>query len=381
MVRRLVLKSAALDQVSGGADDDFGIPAPDYPTEAPTFDVQPSDYTGGPSEADIQQTQADIAQNYQDLASPSPSAEPAYHPPAEPTLANVEHLQPPQEFGQQFGPQQYAPQPPTFNLSPSDYTGGPSEADILRNRIDIAQNYEDAASPGRLNQGNVGDCFIVSTLNDVNRTPDGQAHLASRITDLGDGFHQVSLNDRYGQPQNILVQDPTPGVGSTGDQNLRLFERAFAVSNTPDLGGTTDRELYANINHGGWPSSAMAQLGLSSNYNGGSPAEYNPAQAITTYEGNGGTVNGVTMTLNSLGVPEHPSTGDEIRAANAQRDLMSQYNILGPHAYEVAMTYRDPGTNEPMAVLRNPHGFNQPLPIPQSQLGSLFSSFSYGRVR
>ncbi len=239
--------------------------------------------------------------------------------------------------------------------------GGPTDADILKTRIDIAQNYEDGASPPRLQQGSLEDCFVVGSLNEVAKTPEGQAHLASRIENLGDGFYQVKINDPHGAPQNVIVREPPGGFGATGDQNLRIFEKAIATTHTPDLGGLTEREVYSNINHGGWPGGVMQQLGLENPY-GPKPAEYDPKDAIRIYDANGGSLSGNTMTLNTLKDPVNP------------------YGLVGPHAYEVAMTYRDPTTSESMVVLKNPHGFNHPQPIPERDLGTYFSTFSYGRL-
>lgn len=255
----------------------------------------------------------------------------------------------------------------------------PTEADMLRYRVDIAQNYEDGASPARLVQTNLNDCSIVSSLNQVARTPDGQAHLASRIQDLGDGFHQVRLTGEDGADRNVILRDPSPAMGSAGDRNLRIFEKALAVDRTADLGGLTEADVYKSIDYGAAPSAAMRELGLGNHW-GNTPRDYMPADAVRIYNETGGALGGTAMTLNTNPVLTAPTTGDEIRGANHLRDQLSSYGLVDNHAYEVAMTYRDPTTNNNMVVLRNPHGVNHGTPIPEARLGELFSSFSVGRV-
>lgn len=261
---------------------------------------------------------------------------------------------------------------------------GPTAEEMARNRADIAQNYDDLASPGRINQGALNDCYIVSTLNEVNSTPGGQAHLASRITDLGDGFSQVTINDRFGVPQQVVVQNPPLGIGASGDQTLRIYEKALAVSETPPLGGLTNQEIYSNINHGGFPNDTMNQLGLEA-VGGGDVQRYTASSTVpwatqpdtaVVWGTRSGSTPGLTSELQSYGLVTSPHAYEVVATAphtTTTYTTVPTYDAMGSYTGTTSVPVTSTETH---VYLRNPWGHHHPDPIPLSAVDRLFQPIS-----
>ena len=128
-----------------------------------------------------------------------------------------------------------------FSSAPLFAAAGPSENDI--------------------NQGEVGDCYFLSTLSAVAKTD--PARIRNRVSDLGDGTYLVRFS-RNGAEVDVRVDDQlpvfangTPGYARLGQQSslwVAIMEKAFAVFRT---GG----DSYASLDSG-WMDEAFAALAL-----------------------------------------------------------------------------------------------------------------------
>ncbi|MBK6697624.1 MAG: hypothetical protein IPG50_36385 [Myxococcales bacterium] len=218
-------------------------------------------------------------------------------------------------------------------------------------QVDLLQHHQDLASPALLNQGQIGDCFVVSTLNTIAHTPEGMAYLNSLVTPQGDGAYHVTLFGADGQPTTVLVaMDPNGpyGSGASGDPTLAILERAIGTMHGPfDSMGA-----YDSIANGGRPYEAMNDLGLF-------------AQPLEASAALGYTPDGVDVLV--VGTrPDAPGLAD--------------FGLVGSHAYSVVGSLSDPSTGEMMLILQNPWGGEHPSPIPASQVDSLFGYASHGML-
>ncbi len=123
--------------------------------------------------------------------------------------------------------------------------------------VDLLQNYRDAASPGEISQLHVGNCAVVSVVNALNSTPEGQAYINSLVTDLGDDRYNVRLTGADGQPQNVPVTF-VDNLYAQGDKTLQIVNAAVVESN----GMVQSAREGMGTGEGMWPSEVMTQLGL-----------------------------------------------------------------------------------------------------------------------
>ena len=123
--------------------------------------------------------------------------------------------------------------------------------------VDLLQNYRDTASPGELTQLHVGNCAVISVVNALNSTPEGQAYINSLVTDLGDDRYNVRLTGTDGQPQNVPVTFVNNAYAQ-GDKTLQIVNAAVIETN----GMIESAREGMGTGEGVWPSEVMTQLGL-----------------------------------------------------------------------------------------------------------------------
>lgn len=214
-------------------------------------------------------------------------------------------------------------------MSPAGRDTWPTEADVdttgvvvqeltpqqqFDQQVDLIQNFRDAASSPELIQGEIGDCYAVAAINAVAQTPEGQAHLQSMVTPLGDGVYNVTLQGPDG-PVTVGVALNNGEVFASGPEHLQAIEKAIVYTNSADpLTGVNPDAA------GGNAGLALAQIGLSYVYAGDAPSQ--DAAAVAQVYGQDG------------------------------------------HAYAIGGTLVDPSTGATVLVPMNPWGVEQIGPIP-----------------
>jgi len=221
-----------------------------------------------------------------------------------------------------------------------------SEEELFDIRVDIMQNYQDSASPPQLYQGDVADCFVVATLNAIAATPEGQAYLESMIKPLGDGLNEVTFPGRDGEPITVIVSD-SDLAGGSGSYELQVLELAYGVA----TGGNQDTSPYASLQTGN-PADVLAVLGL------GTGDVHDASAALGFQQGS------EVWTLGT----------------NGDSNALSAYGLVDNHAYTVLGSITHPISGETYLVVGNPWGTQQPLPIPESALGTVFVGGAGGQL-
>ncbi|MFO0674300.1 MAG: hypothetical protein U0235_32600 [Polyangiaceae bacterium] len=123
------------------------------------------------------------------------------------------------------------------------------------------------SSPPSLTQNpNVGDCFVVSTLNEIAARPGGMEYLRSLVTDRGDGIYEVTLQGPNG-PETVLVQNngtgaSTPGPNQADNVVLQVLEQGIGASRSEGYGGNRPDDGLQSVTLGGTADSVFTQLGL-----------------------------------------------------------------------------------------------------------------------
>jgi hypothetical protein len=250
-----------------------------------------------------------------------------------------------------------------LTLSPPG-TGMRSEVSIER-ELGVGDRHLETAA--RLEQGQLSDCFLIASLNEIAGTPGGMDHLRSRIKDVGSGFYEVRLRDDQGSESTVLIRDPrdtdagipAKDAPATGDHTLRVMEKAMAVHNDRTLTYSTDKTpagVYKNsdIDQGGDPATAMYQLGL-----------------------DGARSMSVEDTLRAFEAdPSRPTT---FATQSSFPAATRPYGLVTNHAYQVDSTYQN-AKGETMVVLSNPWGIQHPQHLPARAPSRLFQYGSQGRI-
>lgn len=234
----------------------------------------------------------------------------------------------------------YRTRPASFN------TGSFTNALYLQEQGSIS-----AISVADINQGQIGDCFVLSSIgelalfhpaaimNMIHANPDGTEtvtlHTASdgRLPGFGTtSFSSVAVTVDNNFPANAVNNGAAQDVfGNYKEIWPQVLEKAVATLN----GG------YSAIANGGNPVIAMEELT-------GHAATYMSAAALTL------------ETLNSF-----VAAGDLI-ALDTSPAAGLPFNLVSNHAYMFDKVTMQAG--EPMLTLVNPWGFNPPAAIPLSQL-------------
>lgn len=220
-----------------------------------------------------------------------------------------------------------------------------------------------AISISDLNQGQLGDCFLISAIGEIART--SPSTISAMIKQNANGTETVTLNEAkngslawFGTTQykavaetvvnnfsslsvdNGSAQDVVGGVKEIWPQ---VLESAFAQLN----GG------LAAIANGGYPVVAMETLtGKAANY-------YSPASvSLSTLQS--------WVSANDMIVLDTRASGN------------ATFNLVGSHAYMFEGLVTQKGVTYVQAG--NPWGFDQPSLIPVSQLNSAFAEMDVGHV-
>lgn len=259
--------------------------------------------------------------------------------------------------------------PPT----PEQLAQGPSAQQRFDAQVDIAQNYQDTASPSQLYQGGRNDCFNVAAINALNaHDPNG---MQARVEPTNDpNVMRVFSENRMGDGDSTYVnpwQLQPVGSQRNAEPSYNFIGqdlRGGAVSDDPSLqsiyNATTQR--YHPSQPGGDPEDAMRRLGADT-YSGA------PSEIAQMYRnGDGGAVIGTH--------PERTLTPE-------QQQAYQQYNLQPWHAYQVSSVIRNDADGRDYVVLTNPHAPyvdgspRHPRPIPVEEADRLFAGGTIGRLR
>ena len=213
-----------------------------------------------------------------------------------------------------------------------------------------------------INQGQIGDCFLLSSIGEIART--NPSFISNMIHANADGTETVRLYTGgngslpgYGATsfravtENVTNVFPTNSVNNGANQDVvngvkeiwpQVLEKAFAELN----GG------YGAIANGGNPTIAMQEL------TGHTAQAYAPSR------------------LSAAMLQSFVAQGDLVTFDTSSAN--STYNTVGGHAYMLAGLTTVGGA--PAAVLANPWGFDQPAAIPLSQLSKAFVEVDVGRT-
>jgi hypothetical protein len=220
-----------------------------------------------------------------------------------------------------------------------------------------------AISINDIHQGQIGDCFLVSSLGELAMThPDliknmihqnangtetvtlyasktgsiptsGQTAFKAITVTVDNVFPNYSVNN--GTTQDV--------VGSQKEIWAQVLEKAVA----------TVRGGYGSIAYGGNPTSVMEEL------TGQTANAYYPsslsADLLKTFSASGDLITFDTFARSNLG-----------------------YNLVGSHAYQFEAVVNTAGG--PAVMLKNPWGFNDPALVPVSQISKVFAEVDVGRV-
>lgn len=363
----------------------FETPEVDYPTEAPQIDT-----TGVTPQYDDQQLADNRAAmfgdgQYQDGASPEASFDGSPAAAADPAYG--EHTNGPAYGDHTAGPSYGDPAGQAPAIGPEQQRAAdpidpvqainsmvplpeyPTEAPYIEPsgtpaqpsfeaQVDIAQHYQDLASPSELQQGQRGDCFNVAALNVLNAENPGYLQSLTQET-RREGIYNVSTLDRQGNPHDVYVRDtPIRNGATTDDPALQSVYNATSL-------------LYHPGKPGGSPADAMERVGADA-------GQMSPLDAVAAHQnGEGGAVLG---------------TWDQRSLANADPSVQQGFrdaNLYDGHAYQVASVIRNESDGRDYAVLRNPWqsgtpenpGSVHPRPIPVEDLDKYFSSGFAGTTR
>ncbi|MBK6695123.1 MAG: hypothetical protein IPG50_23365 [Myxococcales bacterium] len=183
----------------------------------------------------------------------------------------------------------------------------------------------------------VGDCYVVATLNGIAAAPGGLARLGALVSNFDEGLAEVALLEPDGSRVAVILPllDPPrksqEGSGAQGHPTLRIVERAIRVAN----GDAT--EPYAGVPIAGLPRAVMAQLGLAD-------AALAPSDAL-----------GFAWKV-----------GDFVSACEGATRALAAYGLHPARSYVVAGALEEATTGEAMLVLHDASSESQPSPIPAS---------------
>ena len=220
-----------------------------------------------------------------------------------------------------------------------------------------------------VNQGYLGDCFVCSAIASLAlQRPD---YITNMIHDNGDGTQSVRLyltaSSTYAFEASSFKMAPDSSIWITvHDSDL-------------GQGMNSSGQLIVNYTQEIWPQvieNAIAQLAGGYNvlnYGG------NPAGIMS--ELTGAPVSKAFFALGGASM----STASQLRADLTAKDMVTfdtgatnSYNLVSNHSYTLKSIDTINGVD--YANFRNPWGYDDPMPIPLSDLNNAFTSMEVGNV-
>lgn len=226
--------------------------------------------------------------------------------------------------------------------------------------------YANGVGMGDVNQGNIGDCFLLSSLMEVIRKK--PQFISNMIHDNGNGTQTVRLYESSN--------------GSLAQWNTTSFKPVYETVNDRTLspGGVNAVPSQDTVNGVKeiWPQvieQAYAQLngGFMSIANGG-----NPQIAIETLTGRPGSVANGAFNFSMLQRIINAGctmTFDTLPFGNLTNGLVSNHS----YAY-LSCNVAGPGGSQTTINLGNPWGFANPTPVPISAVCQEFGAIDLGHV-
>ena len=214
-----------------------------------------------------------------------------------------------------------------------------------------------------INQGQIGDCFLLSSIGEIARV--SPSFISNMIHTNTDGSETVRL---YTDSSGHL-----PGFGSVAFR--AITESVTNVFPTNAVNNGANQDVVGGVKEI-WPQvleKAMAELngGYNGIANGGNPTiamEELTGKAAQAY---------APARISAAMMQSFVASGDLLTFDTATSN--STYNLVGDHAYMLKGLTTVGGA--PAAVLANPWGFDQPSSaIPLSQLSRAFVEVDVGHI-
>ena len=245
-------------------------------------------------------------------------------------------------------------------------TASPSTASVSAGLTQVLYLQESgnatAISASDINQGQMGDCYLLSSIGEIALFH--PSLITSMIQANADGTETVTLYD--------AANGSLPTFGTTSFKPVAVNVTNTFPSNAVNNGATQDvlngqKEIWVQV-----LEKAVATLcgGYGAIGNGGIPvfAMEELTGCAATYSVPG------SLSLQQLQTAS--ATGDLI-TFDTQGSGTLAYGLYGDHAYMFDSLTTVGGTV--MVNLLNPWGFDQPQPIPFSQIGSAFDEIDIGQ--
>ncbi len=212
-----------------------------------------------------------------------------------------------------------------------------------------------------INQGHIGDCFLLSSIGELVRTE--PTAISNMIVQNANGTETVTLH--------VAANGALPFFGTTAFKTITEVVTNNFQSTSVNSGATQDvvggvKEIWPQV-----LEQAVAQLngGYGSISNGGYPVV--AMEELTGHAATYMSPGSVTLaSLQAMVAAKDMIVLDTSASGNAT------YNFVGGHAYMFDSLVVQGGTTYVKAD--NPWGFNQPSLIPVSALGKAFAEIDVG---
>ena len=211
-----------------------------------------------------------------------------------------------------------------------------------------------------IDQGRIGDCHLLASLNAYNQTKEGRRYLASLVTvhydsnGIADGFF-VTLPGYDGGQQRVFVQDVlVHGNGNDTQADIAsIFEKAFVQSH---MGGTRGKfpTWGASGSFSAWTMKDISGENATPTFKGGFDRDAMKEAAINGIQAKRPVVAESSILTNDTTVTTPDGSHEKIK-------------IVFQHAYTVV------GADENGVTLTNPWGHNNRSVGGNSRTGATFT--------
>ena len=211
-----------------------------------------------------------------------------------------------------------------------------------------------------IDQGRIGDCHLLASLNAYNQTEKGREHLAKMITPLYDSDNKfvgffVTLPGYDGGYQRVFVQDVlVHGNGNDTQADIAsIFEKAFVQSH---MGGTRGKfpTWGASGSFSAWTMKDISGENATPTFKGGFDRDAMKEAAVNGIKAERPVVAESSMFTHDTTVTTPDGAREKIQ-------------IVSQHAYTVV------GANENGVTLTNPWGHNNRSVGGNSRTGATFT--------